>query len=228
MSNKNVCAIIPCYNESKFIENVILETKKHVDCVIVVNDGSEDETGIIAEKTEAIIVNHEKNIGKGEALRTGFAKAIEIGCHYVVTLDGDQQHPPDLILDLVNRIKEGDADIVIGSRFLNPSKNMPWLRVLTNKTTSGILRKIFGVPITDSQSGFRIFKKEVIENVKTVEERFVMETEILIEAHRKGYVIKEIQIPTIYGLEESKQSPAREFYQWGRLAIRKIFHRKPL
>jgi glycosyltransferase involved in cell wall biosynthesis len=217
----NIVAVIPAYNEETNILNVIAQVQKYVKTIIVVDDGSTDNTAKIIQSTKAVILQHTDNIGKGAALRTGFAEAIRRRANIVITIDADGQHPPDRIPSFLSKIQEEDLDIVVGSRFLSEHSHMPWIRKFTNGTTNFITRRIFGVPITDSQSGYRALKYDVIKTVKTKEMRFVMETELLIKAHRQGFQIGEVAIETIYGIgEESKMVPSRETKQWIKMAIR--------
>jgi glycosyltransferase involved in cell wall biosynthesis len=125
-----VIACIPAYNEEKTIAKVIIKTQKYVDKVIVCDDGSKDMTSEIAERLGAIVIKHERNMGKGEALRNLFKKAMELNADIVITLDGDGQHDPDEIPSLINTLKEEKADIIIGSRFLLNEKNVPGYRAI--------------------------------------------------------------------------------------------------
>ena len=142
------------------------------------------------------------------------------------SLDGDGQHEPKRIPEFIHGLLHPPTHIVIGSRFLGITKHMPWLRKFTNGFTNSIMRNLFRVPVTDTQSGYRAFRRIVIEHVETAEPRFVMETEILIEAHRLGFTISEIFIPTLYGVgEDSKMVPTREAKEWLVMASRKLFDR---
>ncbi len=147
------------------------------------------------------IIRNEKNYGKGYSLQKGFEKAIELKSDIIITLDADDQHKPELIPIFLEGIKE--SDIVIGNR-LNDLKTMPLHRRLSNKITSSLLSIKLGVEIKDSQCGFRAYRSEVIKNVKTVFSGFEAESEMIVKAVRQNFRIKFVDIPTIYGDQESK------------------------
>ena len=219
-------AVIPCYNEERNIRGIIENTLKQVHHVIMVDDGCTDNTVKIIKDLPIQILQHEKNLGKGAALRTGFDEAIHHG-DIIITIDGDGQHTPERIPDFVDAILNTPAHIVIGSRFLGETRQMPWLRKFTNGLTNTIIRTFFKMPVTDTQSGYRAFRKEVLEYTDTVEPRFVMETEILINAKKLGFIIAEIEIATIYGVgEQSKMQPTREAKEW-LIMISKKFFKQP-
>ncbi|MHA1754624.1 MAG: glycosyltransferase family 2 protein [Candidatus Odinarchaeia archaeon] len=211
-----IFAVIPAYNEEKLIKDVIKETKKYTDKIIVVDDGSIDNTASVAKEEGVILVRHPFNMGKGAALKTGFKKAIELGADIIVTLDGDLQHDPREINRLVYYLKNSNADIVVGSRFLT-RKNislMPGQRILSNMITSAILKFFFRVPVTDSQSGFRVFKASALRVLDAKDKKFAAETEILIDAKQKGFIIKEVPISIRYGHEKSKINPLKDTFRW--------------
>lgn len=211
-----IIAVIPAYNESAFIKRVIEETSEYVDKVIVVDDGSIDETGKIVKETNAILVEHKSNKGKGEALKTGFKTALKNHADIIVTLDGDYQHKPVEIKRLIAYLNKTGADIIVGSRFLTKEniQAMPAQRILSNMITSAILRFFFRVPVTDSQSGFRAFRAPILRVLETKDPRFAAETEILIDAKQKGFIIKEAPISIKYGVEKSKINPFLDTFRW--------------
>ncbi len=218
-----VFCVIPAFNEEKYIYDVAKIAKEFVDVVVVVDDGSIDKTFSRAIDSGAVVLRHEENMGKGAALRTGFKYALEHGADIVVTLDGDMQHDPLEIPKFLEKIREEDADIVVGSRFLEKVKGMPIQRRLSNFITTKVLNKVFKVPVTDSQSGFRAFKRKVLEKVTFKDNRYGAETEILIEAKRKGFNIVEVPISVKYENQKSKIRPIRETFSWIWLIIKKYF-----
>ena len=150
----NVVAIIPAYNEEKALADVIGKTLDYVDEVIVVDDGSSDKTSEVAVEAGARVIKHSVNLGKGEALKSGF-KAIE-GDSIIITIDGDGQHNPNEIPDLVRPIIEDSADLVNGSRYMNgPEENTPAYRRVGQKVLDIATNISAGTKVTDSQSGFR-------------------------------------------------------------------------
>ena len=218
-----VFCVIPAFNEEKYIYDVAKMAKEFVDVVVVVDDGSTDKTFSRAIDSGAVVLRHEENMGKGAALRTGFKYALEHGADVVVTLDGDMQHDPLEIPKFLEKIREERVDIVVGSRFLKKVKGMPIQRRLSNFITTKILNKVFKVPVTDSQSGFRAFKRKVLEKVTFKDNKYGAETEILIEAKRKRFNIVEIPISVKYEGQQSKIRPIRETFSWIWLIIKKYF-----
>ncbi len=208
-----VCCIIPAYQESRAITQVVNLSQKYCSCVIVVDDGSTDDTSQIAEASGAIVLRHSQNLGKGAALRTGFSHAIEMQCDVIITIDGDLQHNPHSIPRFIEKINQG-FDVVVGSRYTTQSEEMPFVRKLSNLITTQALRVIFKVPVTDSQSGYRAFKKQVLEVIPVRDDGFAAETEILIDAKRAGFEISEVPIATNYGDEESKIRAHRDITRW--------------
>lgn len=204
-SNLSVCAVIPFFNEEAFIRNVILKTKKYVDQIIAVNDGSTDNSEKMIKDLDGVVVLSSKiNRGKGFALAKGFEECVRNNFDIIITLDGDNQHSPELIPEFISAISSND--IVIGNR-LGDLKNMPVARVLSNNITSFLLSLKTGQKILDSQCGYRAYKKKVLEIIKTTSAGYEAESEILVLAARLGFRIGFIDIPTIYGGEKSKMNP---------------------
>jgi len=208
-SNKNkrnsICAIIPFFNEENFLHEVVKKTLNFVDLVIAVNDGSIDNSeNLIKNSSGVLILSQEKNLGKGSALQIGFDESLRHQCDLIITLDGDGQHNPELIPSFVSSAES--YDIVISNR-LNNLKKMPFMRILSNKITSKLLSFKTKQNIIDSQCGFRLYKREVLEKVKTTTSGFEAESEILILASRSGFKIGFVDIPTIYQNEISKMKP---------------------
>ena len=209
-----VLCVSPAYNEEKTVSKVVEGALKYTDRVIVVDDGSTDSTYKEAMKSGATVIRHNKNKGKGVALKTGFKKALETTADIVIVLDADGQHNPEEIPKLLKTMNYEDSDIVVGSRFLGDIKDMPRIRILSNTLTTMILRLYFGLPITDSQSGFRAYKRGVLEKVEFSAPRFSAETEILVDANRKGFKISEAGVQTLYGEEKSKMRNFEDTIRW--------------
>ena len=220
-SSKNgnkVIAVIPFFNEERFIREVVITTLKYVDFIIAVNDGSNDKSEfLIKDIPDVHILSLNKNMGKGCALQKGFGECLKYDSEFVVTLDADKQHSPDLIPDFIKAAH--NFDIVIGNRLHN-IKVMPFMRILSNKITSKLLSIRTGQKITDSQCGFRIYKKKVLENIKTYEKGYEAESEILIKASNVGFKIGFIEIPTIYDNETSKMNPIKAIIGFVKVLLR--------
>jgi glycosyltransferase involved in cell wall biosynthesis len=222
-----VCCVIPAYQESRAIDRVITIARKYCTHVVVVDDGSTDNTGKIAEANGATVLRHPTNLGKGAALRTGFNYTIKKQYDVVITLDGDLQHNPHSIPRFLDKIKQG-YDIIVGSRYQTQSEDMPFARKLSNLITTTVLRVIFKVPVTDSQSGYRAFKRRVLETIPVRDNGFAAETEILIDAQRAGFLISEVPIATSYGEEESKIRAGRDISRWLATLGQYLFYRPRL
>lgn len=201
-NKNNCCAIIPFYNEKNTLKKIISETSKFVDSIIIVNDGSTDSWNTeIPENGNIFLISHEKNLGKGEALKTGFIKSIEQNNFYTIALDADLQHDPKYIPNLLNGLIK--FDMVIGKRNILKSE-MPFHRRMSNYLTSKLLSIKTGKNILDSQSGFRGFKTEILKEILPTFSGFEAESEMIVKCCKKNYTIGYFEIPTIYGNDDSK------------------------
>lgn len=211
MRKGKVLAAIPARNEQKAIGSVVMLAKKYVDKVLVIDDGSTDRTGLIAKLCGADVIRHSKNKGKGEAILTGFKWAQNGSYDIVVFLDGDGQHDPAAIPDLIRPIVNGEVDITIGSRWHHQEglSEMPIQRILGNwilsTTTSLSLSKV----IRDSQSGYRAFHMRTWECfLPSSETGFAVESEMIALADRAGFKWKEVGIKASYrDLDSSTHGP---------------------
>ncbi len=199
---------IPAYNEEENISNIIKKLKKITDNIIVCDDGSDDSTGKIAREMGVLVVRHEKNLGYGAAIRSIFLKAREQKAESLITLDSDGQHRIEDIQTVLEPIKNGQADLVIGSRFLdNDGKNVPAYRKIGIKMLTKLANTSLKQSITDSQSGFRGYGKRVIEEITPTESGMGVSNEILIKASNKGFQIVEVPIIILYNGNTSSQNP---------------------
>jgi glycosyltransferase involved in cell wall biosynthesis len=204
-----ITAGIPCYNEERFIGDLVLQTRRLVDQVIVVDDGSQDGTSSAAKAAGALVVDHGSNKGYGEAIRSCFQAARNTDTDILVTLDGDNQHTPEEITMLTGPIARGEADIVIGSRLLkqSPQTNMRLYRRFGIRMITWLCNVGSPVKVTDSQSGFRAYRRSVLESVTLTDPRMGASVEMLIKARKKGFVITEVPITCRYHSESSEQNP---------------------
>jgi glycosyltransferase involved in cell wall biosynthesis len=173
---------------------------------LVIDDGSSDQTSRIAKEKGATVIRNDKTIGKGASLRKGFNFVIDKNYDGILTLDGDGQHDPEDILQFIEKVKESDAKIVVGNRMFK-TRNMPFARWLTNKIMSSFISSICRQNIPDTQCGFRYINKEALKSLELSTSNFEIETEILIEAGRKGYKIYSVPIKTIYQDHKSRINP---------------------
>lgn len=191
-----VIAVIPAFNEEEFIESVILKAKYYADRVIVVDDGSQDNTGRIAERTRVIVLSHLINLGKGSALRTGVKAALKFKPEFIVVLDADGQHNPEDIPRLINLLKENDLDIVIGSRTIK--KGMPLIKRIGNSFIYELNKFLFDADIKDTQSGFKAFKSNAVNKIKWNSNGYSLESEMAMNIGKNKLKFKETPIQTIY------------------------------
>lgn len=198
---------IPAYNEEKNIAGIILKLQKITDKIIVCNDGSFDQTAKIAEKLGAIVINHPKNLGYGAAIGSIFQKAKELDSDILVTFDADGQHRIEDIQPVIEPIIKNEADVVIGSRFLNDNKEVPRFRKAGIKTITSVANTAMESKITDSQSGFRAYGKKVLKEIVPSEHGMGVSTEILIKSSKIGFRIKEVPITILYEGDTSTHHP---------------------
>lgn len=207
-----IVAAIPAFNEEKTIAKVVLQTRKYANKVIVCDDGSSDCTAEIARELGADVVRHQSNCGYGAALQSLFRRAKETGADVMITLDGDGQHNPDEIPDLLNPIFEGKADIVIGSRFLGEMKhmnNVPKYRRIGIKAITRLVGTASSYGLSDGQSGFRVYGRKALESLRLYENGMGVSAESLMEAKKQGLIVVEVPSGCSYcGLERtSTQNP---------------------
>jgi glycosyltransferase involved in cell wall biosynthesis len=211
LENKHtIVACIPAFDEEASIAKVIARAQKHVDKVVVVDDGSTDDTALIAEALGAVVVRHERNLGYGAAIRSCFSAARDLKADVIVTLDADGQHEPDQIPRLIEPVSEGLADIVVGSRFLGasnktqaPGYRQAGIRILT-RFTEAASRTQF----TDAQSGFRAYSRKAFEEIVPTEQGMGVSVEILMKGVEHNLRILEVPATVEYkGLETSTHNP---------------------
>jgi glycosyltransferase involved in cell wall biosynthesis len=199
---------IPAFNEEKNISDIIQKLSKICDTVIVCNDGSTDDTGKIAEKMGAVVITHEQNLGYGVAIRSLFLKARELDSDMLVTLDSDGQHRISDILHVIDPIITNQADLVIGSRFLEDNQeDMPKYRKIGIKMITSLANSSLEHSVSDSQSGFRAYGKNVLSKITPSENGMGVSNEILIKVSKKGLKIVEVPIVVSYEGDTSTQNP---------------------
>ena len=199
---------IPAFNEEKNIASIIQKLNQVADTVIVCNDGSTDNTAKIAEKMGAIVITHQQNLGYGEAIRSLFLKARELDSDMLVTLDSDGQHRISDVLPIVDPIIKNQADLVIGSRFLTKNQeDMPKYREIGIKIITTLANTSLDESVTDSQSGFRAYSKNILFEITPSEKGMGVSNEILMKASKKNFKIIEVPIVVSYEGDTSTQHP---------------------
>jgi glycosyltransferase involved in cell wall biosynthesis len=203
-----IIAGLPAYNVEGKIAPIIAELRDIVDGVIVCNDGSSDLTGQIAKELGVIVIDHTKNLGYGAAIKSIFQRFLETDGDILVTIDADGQHNVEDIKKIVKPILDDSADLVIGSRFTDTNvTKIPRYRKMGISAITKITNISTKQKITDSQSGFRAYKREIISQTSLSETGMAVSTEILIKADRKNFRITEVGIIVEYPEGSSTHNP---------------------
>lgn len=221
---------MPAYNEEAAIAKTVLGARRHADAVLVVDDGSTDETAAIAEALGAIVVRHETNRGYGGALQTIFSTARKLGAQELVIIDADGQHNPAEVPDLLAELRQGN-DVVIGSRFLNGNdKSVPAYRKVGMKVLDAVTAFAGnGLSITDSQSGFRAYGPRAIEVIHPTGNGMSAGSEILVQASDNRLKVAEVPIQVRYDIAgTSSENPVSHGVSVLMSIVRVISLRRPL
>jgi glycosyltransferase involved in cell wall biosynthesis len=225
----NKCAVvIPCLNEARAIESLVTAVRAHIPTVIVVDDGSADQTAALAQKAGAEVIRLEQTSGKGAALNAGWRRAFEREFKWALTMDGDGQHSPNDIPGLLALAEKEGATLVVGNRMTNTSQ-MPWLRRKVNHWMSRRLSQMAGQPLPDSQCGFRLMKLDVWSTLPLETTHFEIESELLLAFVTGGHDVHFVPIEVIYKNERSKIHPlcdALRWFRWRRRERRTISNLK--
>jgi len=196
----SVVAAIPCFNTERHIADIVAECKKFVDEVIVIDDGSSDNTAALAKEAGAVVFSHDRNRGYGEAIKSCFSVARTRGADVLVTIDGDVQHNPKDIPQLLEAMLKYQADLVIGNRFLPSAdiETMPLYRGIGIRTINYAWNLGSKVKVSDTQSGFRAYSKRIFGNFALLEKGMSVSIEILEKSRRNGVIIREVPISCLY------------------------------
>lgn len=200
------CILIPAFNEAHRIGPVVTGALAHGYPVVVIDDGSTDETGALVRSLGAEVIRHDHNHGKGASLVSGFAYAREHGHPVVVTLDADGQHDPAEIARFVDAYRRTGIPVLIGNRMWNDAE-MPLVRRWTNRAMSMLLCRIMKAYIPDTQCGFRLYRTDVLSFAPAVSRRFAMESEVLLHLALRGFWMDSVRISTIYRGSKSRINP---------------------
>jgi glycosyltransferase involved in cell wall biosynthesis len=207
-----VVIVMPAYNAAKTLR-ITYEAipKADVDSVILVDDGSKDETLKIAKELKLEVFVHSRNYGYGGNQKTCYTEALKAGADIVVMLHPDYQYDPTLVPEVVAPIKTGQADVVLGSRLLGGNvmqQGMPWWKFLGNRFLTGVQNWVLGQQLSEYHTGYRAFSRRVLEEVPFLlnSDHFVFDQEMLVQTIHLGFVIKEIPVPTRYFAEASSAS----------------------
>jgi len=208
-------AVIPCLNEAGSIGEVIRTTQRFVPSVIVIDDGSRDDTSVIAKNAGAEVLRHDFPRGKGAALQAGWAHARRRGFQWAMTMDGDGQHAADDIPVFFDVAERTRAALVVGNR-MERAEGMPRMRRVVNRWMSKRISALAGRHLPDSQCGFRLMNLDVWATLPVDAANFEIESEVLVAFARHGSHIEFAPITVIYKDEQSKIHPARDTIRWVR------------
>ena len=215
-----ICALIAAYNEERHVADVVKGTAPHVSRVVVVDDGSSDATAALARAAGAIVIAHDRNLGKGQAIRTGLAYVLEQPFSHVLLLDADLQHDPAEIPTLVERTERGIGDFVLAERDF-AKHSMPPARFSSNVIGSRILSWLIGAEVADSQSGFRLIRSDLLRRVVLTGRGYEIETEMLIKLAREGARLERVRVARLdYQDAHSHMRPFRDTFRTCMLAMR--------
>jgi glycosyltransferase involved in cell wall biosynthesis len=219
--------VIPAYNEASTITDIVSRASRFTDTVIVINDGSTDETARVLDGLQVTLLNNPENLGKGKSLMRGARFALEQGATAVITLDGDGQHNPEDIPLLLKKAAANPDMIIIAARLHNRNCAPP-LRRFANGFADFWISWAAGYRIRDSQSGFRLYPAKVFQRCTTTSDNFVFESEILIDAARQGIYSKGVGIETVYhrNSRSSHYRPASDTWAIVRMVARKLIQRR--
>ncbi len=220
----NFSILIPSYNEARTIGHIVADLVHRGFIVYVVDDGSSDDTARLAHAEGAVVVKHRKNMGKGASLREGFRHIVKKGFDAVIIMDGDGQHLSSDIGNFIEKMDVTGADIVIGNRMLDVS-SMPKERKHTNRFMSYLISLISGQRVPDSQCGYRLIKREVLEKISLEASNYEIESEMIIRSSRAGFKIESVPIKTIYRDEKSRVNPVVDTLRFIAFVIKIMFKR---
>jgi glycosyltransferase involved in cell wall biosynthesis len=202
--------VIPAFDEARSIGAVVAGVLQYVEDVIVVDDGSRDQTAAVARAAGATLVSHESNRGKGCAVRSGIARAMESSTWtHLLTMDGDMQHLPHEVPILLDAAAQTGADLVLGERTFGRGE-MPAARYHANRIGSRALSGFLGTPVRDTQCGFRLFRSETLRRLRLRATGYEIETEMLVKVRRHGGRIVSAPVSAVYGGSVSKLRPVRD------------------
>jgi glycosyltransferase involved in cell wall biosynthesis len=208
-------AVIPCFNEGKQIARVVADVRGYLPKVIVVDDGSTDDTAEKAHSAGAEVIRHQANCGKGVALQSGWKRAREQGFFWAMTLDGDGQHAPGDIPGFFDCAENSDSKLVVGNR-LADAQGMPWVRRQVNRWMTRRLSELTGEALADSQCGFRLVHLETLAQLPIVTSRFEIESEMLAAFLAAGCPVRFVPVEVIYNSGGSKIHPVLDSWRWFR------------
>jgi glycosyltransferase involved in cell wall biosynthesis len=195
---ENLWIVIPAFNESQIIADVVIRCRAQYAHVVVIDDGSHDDTGQRALAAGAFVLRHPLNLGQGAALQTGVRFALDRAAEFIVTFDADGQHRVADIGALIDAQRESGADVVLGSRFLGNSQNMPRLRRLVLRMAVKFTRLTSGIKLTDVHNGLRLLTRKAAGQIRILQNRMAHASELLDQFGALGFKVVEAPVTVIY------------------------------
>jgi glycosyltransferase involved in cell wall biosynthesis len=225
-ASDEIAVLIPAYNASRSLRGVVEGVKGYGLNIVVIDDGSEDATAEIAHDAGVQLLRHHVNKGKGVALRTGFRFLLHQGYGAIITMDADGQHDPSFIPWFIRAYEEGVGGIIIGSR-TGEFGAISWLRRFWNQLGVKAVSKLTGTPLTDTQSGYRLIRAEVLQGLPLRATGYEMELELLIKGLKRGHRVIDIPVATRYadGRPSSHFRPVRDTWLICRTFLQEFFWR---
>jgi len=209
----NCAVVIPCFNEGSSVTPLVNAIHRHLPAVIVVDDGSTDNTPALARTADAEVVRHNRNLGKGAALKTGLSLALRRNFEWAVTLDGDSQHAPDDLPGFLKCAEETGARLVVGNRMDNAAA-IPWLRRQVNWWMSRKISQRAGRCLPDTQCGFRLIHLKTWAGLPLKTEHFEVESEMLLAFMAAGYRVEFVPVQVIGRSRNSHINPVADTFRW--------------
>lgn len=219
--NENILVVIPAYQEGRNIEELVRRVQTQVSNVLVIDDGSSDDTAERAKQAGAQVIRNTVNQGKGQSIKTGLAKALELNCEAVILMDGDLQHLPEEISLFLDLWKKEHPDLVVGARKISFDA-MPFVRKVTNQFMSFLIGRACSQQLPDSQCGYRLLSRRILNTIvkNCLASKYDFETEMLIVASRHGFEISSVPVTTVYRDGVSKIRPFVDTLRFIRLMLR--------
>ena len=225
LDKREVCVLIPAYNEEKNISRVLGALKRSGYSVVVSDDGSSDRTAEAAKSLGATVLLADQNRGKGASLRRGFQWFLRQHYKALVLMDADGQHDPEALGSFLNALSRPDGYFIIGNRMRDPG-GMPFIRVAANQWMSWLISSVAGQKVPDSQCGYRALRREVVERMMLNTSRFEIESEMILEASRLGFKIISIPIASVYEGGHSHIRPFSDTFRFFRFLVGYLISKK--
>ncbi len=216
---RRVCVLIPTYNNAKSVGKVIEDVLYYTDQIVVVNDGSTDETHKVLSRFPQInVLSHPTNKGKGLALRNGFARAVEAGYEYAISIDSDGQHFPDDLPRFIETLNDHPRAIIVGARNMDQS-SVPGKSSFGNNFSNFWFKLETGISISDTQSGYRLYPIKELQSMRFFTRKYEFEIEVLVRAAWKGIEVTQVPVKVFYPAKEERVSHFRPFRDFTRISI---------